>query len=68
MVEYRVEGVERPIVVLPGLQRRVVVGKVVPGAVKVVGHHVEEVQRLGNPKDIETLVVKNISPTDLWTL
>jgi len=46
---YRVESVERPVVVLALVQGRVVVGEVVPGAVQVVGHHVDEVQRSGDP-------------------
>ena len=48
-MSYRVEGVERPVVVLALLQRRVVVGEVVPGAVQVVRHHVDEVQRSRDP-------------------
>ena len=43
-----VEVLEGPAVVVSLLQRRVVVGKVVPVAVQVVGHHVDEVQVFGD--------------------
>jgi hypothetical protein len=43
---HRVERVEGPVVVLAWLEWRMVVREVVPGPVKVVRHHVEEVQRL----------------------
>ena len=41
---------------LSAVEGRMVVGKVVPGSVQVVGHDVDKVQLLGNSLDIIPLV------------
>ena len=52
----RVQLLESPSVVLPLVQGGVVVGKVVPVAVQVVRHHVDEVQVVGNLGDCVAFV------------
>ena len=54
--QYRIEWLELPGVVLPGMEGGVVVGEVVPVAVEVVGHDVDEVEVAGDALHVVPLV------------